>query len=70
VTDVRFFEADHSTLKRDVIDDVGQRLSRGVPVVLMVGLARPFRAAGDDRDRHWLQVTGVCLEDRPLGAVP
>lgn len=37
---------------------------------LMLGLARAFRAAGDDRDRHWLQINGVCLADRPLGETP
>jgi hypothetical protein len=67
VTDLRFVEADHSTLKPDVIDDVRRRMQRGVGVLLMVGLARAWRAAGDDRERHWLQVNGVCLDDRPLG---
>jgi hypothetical protein len=67
VTDLRFVGADHSTLKRDVVDDVRGRMQRGVGVLLMVGLARAWRAAGDDRERHWLQVNGICLEDRPLG---
>lgn len=66
VTDLRFVEEDHRTLKYDVIEDVRQRLRGGVGAVLMVGLARAFTAAGDDRSRHWLQVNGICLEDRPL----
>jgi hypothetical protein len=36
-------------------------------VLLMVGLARAWRAAGDDLERHWLQVNGICLEDQPFG---
>jgi len=70
VTDIRFVEADHSTLKRDVIDDVQQRMQRGVDLFLVVGLARAFIATGDDRRRHWLQVNGICMEDRPVGDRP
>jgi hypothetical protein len=66
VTDIRFVEADHSTLKRDVIQDVQRRLRSGGDLFLMVGLARAFVATGDDRRRHWLQINGVCIEDRPL----
>jgi hypothetical protein len=43
---------------------------RGVGVYVMFGLSRGFPAAGDDRPRHWLQVNGLCLEDRPTGAAP
>lgn len=70
VTDLRFFEADHRTIRHDVVEDVSDRLDSGVGLYLMLGLARAFRAAGDDRDRHWLQVNGLCLEDRPLGGPP
>jgi hypothetical protein len=70
VTDLRFAEADHRTIRRDLVEDVSDRLHRGVGLYLMLGLARAFRAAGDDRDCHWLQVNGLCLEDRPLGAQP
>lgn len=66
VTDLRFVEADHHTLRRDRIDDVRARMQAGVRTILMVGLARAFRAAGDDQNRHWLQVNGICLADRPF----
>jgi hypothetical protein len=66
VTDLRFVEADHRTLRRDAIEDFRRRMRRGVPVLLMLGLARAFRAEGDDEQRHWLQVNGICLEDKPL----
>ncbi|HET8556258.1 MAG TPA: hypothetical protein VFL58_02995 [Gaiellaceae bacterium] len=70
VTDLRFVEADHRTLKQDAIRDAQQRMRNGVDLLLMVGLARAFVATGDDRRRHWLQVNGICMEDRPLGHTP
>jgi hypothetical protein len=70
VTDVRFVEADHKTIKLDVLVDVRTRMLQGVEVFLMLGLARPFQREGDDRRRHWLQVNGICMADRPLGERP
>jgi hypothetical protein len=70
VTDVRFVEADHKTIKTDVVADVNARLQRGVQVLLMVGLARAFQRSEDDSERHWLQVNGLCMSDRPLGEEP
>ncbi len=70
VTDLRLVEADHRTIKRDVVDDVQRRLERGVDAFVMLGLARPFQASGDDRERHWLQVNGICLVDQPIGRLP
>jgi len=67
VTDVRFVEADHKTIKADVVADVRARMQRGVGVLLMLGLARAFQKPGDDCERHWLQVNGICMTDRPLG---
>ena len=42
VTDVRFVEADHRTIRHDVVEDVGGRLRRGVGLYLMLGLSRVF----------------------------
>jgi hypothetical protein len=67
VTDVRFVEADHKTIKAEVVADVRARMQRGVSVLLMLGLARAFPKSGDDSERHWLQVNGICMADRPLG---
>lgn len=67
VTDVRFFENDQETPSAERIDDVNRRLRRGERAFLMVGLSRPFAKTGN---RHWLQVNGVCLADRPLGERP
>ena len=66
VTDIRFVEADHSTLKQNAVQDVQRRMRAGVDLFLMVGLARAFVATGDDRRRHWLQVNGLCMADSPL----
>jgi hypothetical protein len=70
VTDVRFVEADHKTIKIEVVDDVRARMRRGVEVLLMLGLARAFQSKGDSRERHWLQVNGICMSDRPLAEQP
>jgi hypothetical protein len=70
VTDVRFCEADHATIKRRVVEDVDRRLARGVDAFLMFGLARAYKAPTDDRERHWLQLNGLCLADRPAKDVP
>jgi hypothetical protein len=58
------------TIKTDVVADVNARLQRGIQVLLMLGLARAFRRSEDDSERHWLQVNGICMADRPLGAEP
>jgi hypothetical protein len=70
VTDVRFVEADHKTIKTDIVADLRVRMQRGVEVLLMLGLARAFAKPGDDRERHWLQVNGICMADQPLGERP
>jgi hypothetical protein len=70
VTDIRFVEEDHQTIKWDVVEDVRWRLNSGVNVILMVGLTRLFQVKDDGDKRHWLQVNGICLADRPLGRNP
>lgn len=70
VTDVRFYEADQETIKTGVVDDVSRRLKSGVDAFLMLGLARAYRASNDDRERHWLQLNGLCLVDKPANDLP
>ncbi|HTA35739.1 MAG TPA: hypothetical protein VK761_03400 [Solirubrobacteraceae bacterium] len=70
VTDVRFYEEDQKTIRTDLVDDVERRLRRGVGAFLMFGLAHAYQASNDDRERHWLQLNGLCLVDRPTGRVP
>lgn len=70
VTDVRLYEADQRTPKSEAAKSVQQRLDRGVPLRLMVGLSRAWALNEGDELRHRLQVNGLCLEDTPLGATP
>ena len=69
VTDIRFYQPDQ-TIREDVVEDVARRLRIGIEVFLMLGLARAFRAPNDDRERHWLQMNGICLADRAVGDEP
>lgn len=70
VTDVRFYEDDHKTIREDNVDEVNERLARGVGCFLMLGVARPWRKPGDTRERHWLQLNGLVLDDRSTGDDP
>jgi len=70
VKDVRFFEEDQKTIKTSAVDDVSRRLSQGVEAFLMLGLTRPWLKPGETRERHWLQLNGLCLADRAVGDIP
>jgi len=70
ITDVRFVEDDHKTIRADVVEDVNARLRSGVEAYLMLGVARAHRVPSDDRARHWLQLNGLVLADRPVGDRP
>ena len=69
VTDVRFYEADHETIKRPVVSDVSSRMAAGEQVYAMVGLARAMHDV-DGGEVHWLMANGLCLADRAVGDVP
>ena len=66
VTDLRFYEADNTTVRRELVASVQQRVDAEVAVIVSVGLARAFRASGDTQSRHWLQVNNIHLEDDPV----
>jgi hypothetical protein len=70
VTDLRFYEPDHKTIRETIVEDVAARLRRGVRAWVMFGLSRPWAPPGEVAERHWLQVNGICLEDDPLGPPP
>jgi hypothetical protein len=36
----------------------------------MLGLPHAYQAPQDDRERHWLQLNGVCLIDNPVDDIP
>jgi len=70
VTDVRFYEEDQETIRTSVVQDARRRLRQGVDAFLMLGLARAYQATNDDRERHWLQLNGLCLADDPVKDIP
>lgn len=57
-------------IRKHVVENVSRRLRRGVGAFLMLGLARPYQARNDDRARHWLQLNGLCLVDKPTADTP
>lgn len=69
VTDIRLVADDHTTILDDLVADVNRRIARGVPVILSIGLSRPFAKAAGEEERHWLQVNGIHLEDNPVWQV-
>lgn len=65
VADLRLYERDHRTPRKDLVEDLDRRMKRGVETILSVGLTRPFRKRGDDAERHWLQVNNIHLRGDP-----
>lgn len=66
VTDLRMYEGDGRTPRRDLFESVQRRLEAGVEAILSVGLTRPWRKRGDTAERHWLQINNIHLRDDPL----
>ena len=66
VADLRLYERDHRTPRRDLVMSVRRRIQAGVEVILSVGLTRLWRKQEDAAERHWLQVNNVHLQDDPL----
>lgn len=69
VTDVRFYETDHKTVKHAFVDDVNRRLAASERVYAMLGLARAMHD-DDGGNVHWLMANGLCLADRAVSDVP
>jgi len=65
VTDLRLYENDHQSPRERLVEDVGERLARGVPVIVSVGVTRPFAVHDGEPALHWLQVNNLHLEDDP-----
>ena len=70
VTDYRYYEDDQTTVRKDRVADVAERLDADVPVYITLGLGMPFKKGGGDQELHWLQVNNLILEDRPVGDAP
>jgi hypothetical protein len=62
VTDIRFCEIDHKTPKEQLIKQVNKRMQDGQPVILSVGLTRPWKQKDETVERHWLQVNNIHFE--------
>lgn len=65
VTDLRLYADDGARPDTERVRDVATRLDRGVPVLLGVGLTRPFASRPNETPVHWLQVNNIHLEDDP-----
>lgn len=63
VTDLRLYAADHVAPDTERIEQVAQRLRDGEPVILSVGLTRPFSPSPDVPEMHWLQVNNVHFQE-------
>jgi hypothetical protein len=63
VTDIRLYETDYKTPKENLIREINTRIQGGIPVILGVGLTRPWKYPDDTVERHWLQVNNIHLED-------
>lgn len=68
VTDIRLYENDQRTPRRQIVESVSRRLSE-TRVMLAVGLTRAWKKNGDTAQRHWLQVNNIHLEEDPLGTI-
>lgn len=66
VTDLRLYEDDYTTPRREAVERIAAQLASGVPSILSVGLTRPFQKPEGGEALHWLQVNNVHLEDEPL----
>lgn len=66
VTDLRFYESDHKTIRLRAVANISQRLAAGARAILAVGVSRPFQKDDDSQPRHWLQVNNIHLEDQPI----
>ena len=66
VNDLRLYESNGRTPRRDLVASVQQRLEAGVETILSLGLTRPWQKRGDTDKRHWLQANNIHLKDNPL----
>jgi hypothetical protein len=70
VTDVRFYEPDHHTIRHLRMNDVNARIADGIEAYMMLGLAQRLYDATSGLDLHWLMANGICLADRAVSDIP
>jgi hypothetical protein len=66
VTDLRLYERDLTTPRKNVVERMRAEIRKGVRVVLSVGLGRPWKKEDDTAPRHWMQVNNIHLESHPV----
>ena len=59
VTDIRLYGSDHATPEKGAIDAAANQLAGAQPVILSVGLTRPYTPRDDVAAIHWLQVNNI-----------
>lgn len=62
IVDIRMHNAD-GTVRMPTVGPCARRLAGARPLILAVGLSRPFRAEGHAEESHWLQVNNLHFED-------
>jgi hypothetical protein len=60
VTDLRLYEDDFRTPRRELVQSMARRIRRGDEVVLTVGLTRPW-SPDSTPPKHWLQVNNILF---------
>lgn len=65
ITDLRMHDRNFAIDQRAVAR-IRQKLTRRVPVILGVGLTRPWQKPGDSKPYHWLQINNFHFADEPL----
>ena len=63
VTDIRLYGEDHVTPDPEAISAAMTRLGGPDPVILSVGLTRPYTPRDDVAPIHWLQVNNIHFQD-------
>jgi hypothetical protein len=66
VTDLRLYEEDQATPKREMVNHVMKEMAGDCEVILSVGLTRPFQGPGRPAAEHWLQVNNLHLSTHPV----
>ena len=66
VTDLRFYQPDHKTPRKELVEQASQWLKEGQPIILSVGLGRAFQKPSDIAPRHWLHVNNLHFEQQPI----
>jgi len=65
LTDARYYEDEFRVPAMGRVRVAQNAIDDGTPVILGVGLTRPFAPAEGQRERHWLQVNALHLASDP-----